>query len=203
MFNAIIFFQNSRIWYSYFIGLLRGGVQGEVVIPLIFPKVPQSSPGILRVPQLPPPLEHPPLKNPTMKWIMVVKKTGPPENKKNKLTVLLTPDLSESSTFILGEYWRLCNGSFIPKNTAVSRSETKKYSQGWIDFTMNRVNCFWVLCDQTRVLIAILNKAPVIFRTGTFLLQIQARHVIFPQGHLQYKSQEVHMFFCNRSRDTH
>ena len=34
---------------------------------LVFPKVPQSSLlGILRVPQLPPPLEHPPpLKNPT------------------------------------------------------------------------------------------------------------------------------------------
>ena len=34
------------------------------MIPLIFPKVPQSSLGILRVPQLPPPLRHPPLKNP-------------------------------------------------------------------------------------------------------------------------------------------
>ena len=31
-----------------------------VVIPLIFPKVPESFLGILRVPQLPPPLEHPP-----------------------------------------------------------------------------------------------------------------------------------------------
>ena len=30
----------------------------------MFPKVPQSSLGILSVPQLPPPLEHPPLKNP-------------------------------------------------------------------------------------------------------------------------------------------
>ena len=30
----------------------------------MFPKVPQSSLGILRVPQLPPPLEHLPLKNP-------------------------------------------------------------------------------------------------------------------------------------------
>ena len=30
-----------------------------MVIPLLFPKVPQSSLGILRVPQLPPPLEHP------------------------------------------------------------------------------------------------------------------------------------------------
>ena len=30
----------------------------------MFPKVPQSSLGILRVPQLPPPLGHPPLKNP-------------------------------------------------------------------------------------------------------------------------------------------
>ena len=36
-----------------------------MVIPLIFPKVPQSCLGILRVPQLPPPLGHPPLKNPT------------------------------------------------------------------------------------------------------------------------------------------
>ena len=33
----------------------------------MFCKVPQSSLGILRVPQLPPPLEHPPLKNPTLK----------------------------------------------------------------------------------------------------------------------------------------
>ena len=39
------------------IGFLRG-----VVIPLMFPKIPQSSLGILRVPQLPPPLEHPPLR---------------------------------------------------------------------------------------------------------------------------------------------
>ena len=30
----------------------------------MLPKVPQSSLGILRVPQLPPPLGHPPLKNP-------------------------------------------------------------------------------------------------------------------------------------------
>ena len=32
----------------------------------MFCKVPQSSLGILRVPKLPPPLEHPPLKNPTI-----------------------------------------------------------------------------------------------------------------------------------------
>ena len=48
------------------IGLLRGGVPrggGS----LIFPKVPRSSLGILRVPQLPPPLNTPPpLRNPTM-----------------------------------------------------------------------------------------------------------------------------------------
>ena len=37
------------------IGFWRGGV----VIPLIFPKVPQLFKGILRVPQLPPPLEQP------------------------------------------------------------------------------------------------------------------------------------------------
>ena len=46
-------------------------LKGGVVIPLIIPqcslKFPQSSLGILRVPQLPPPLEHPPLKNPTIK----------------------------------------------------------------------------------------------------------------------------------------
>ena len=42
-------------------GVPRGGG------PLMFPKVPQSSLGILRVPQLPPPLEHPTLKNPTIK----------------------------------------------------------------------------------------------------------------------------------------
>ena len=34
-------------------------LKGGVVIPLIFPKVPQSSLGILRVPRLHPPLEHP------------------------------------------------------------------------------------------------------------------------------------------------
>ena len=34
-------------------------LKGGGVIPLIFPKVPQSSPGILRVPQLPPPLNIP------------------------------------------------------------------------------------------------------------------------------------------------
>ena len=39
-------------------------LKGGVVIPLIFPKVPQSSLGILRVPQLPPPLGHHPPKNP-------------------------------------------------------------------------------------------------------------------------------------------
>ena len=39
------------------IGFLRG-----VVIPLIFPKVLQSFLGILRVPQLPPPFEHLPLR---------------------------------------------------------------------------------------------------------------------------------------------
>ena len=39
-----------------------GGPRGGV--SLMFPKVPQSSLGILRVLQLPPPLEHPPLKNP-------------------------------------------------------------------------------------------------------------------------------------------
>ena len=38
---------------------------GGVVIPRIFPNVPQSFLGILRVPLLPPRLEHPPLKNPT------------------------------------------------------------------------------------------------------------------------------------------
>ena len=35
------------------------------MIPLVFPKVPQSALGILRVPQLHPPLEKSPLKNPT------------------------------------------------------------------------------------------------------------------------------------------
>ncbi len=47
------------------IGLLRGGLPGGGG-SLIFPKVPQSSLGILRVPQLPPPpLNTPPLRNPT------------------------------------------------------------------------------------------------------------------------------------------
>ena len=41
------------IYMIYIIGLLRGGPRGGG--SLIFPKVPQSSLGILRVPQLPPP----------------------------------------------------------------------------------------------------------------------------------------------------
>ena len=46
---------------------MHGFIIGSLVIPLIFPKVPQFFfLGILRVPQLPRPLEHPlPLKNPT------------------------------------------------------------------------------------------------------------------------------------------
>ena len=40
-----------RGYVSFIMGFLRGGM----VIPLMFPKVPQSSLGILRVPQLPPP----------------------------------------------------------------------------------------------------------------------------------------------------
>ena len=48
----------------FHIHYLKGFCPGGVVIPLIFPKVPQSSLGILRVPQLPPPLGHPPIKNP-------------------------------------------------------------------------------------------------------------------------------------------
>ena len=43
-------------------GFLIRFLTGGVVIPLIFPKIPQSSLGILRVPQLPPPLEHPSLR---------------------------------------------------------------------------------------------------------------------------------------------
>ena len=39
---------------------LIGFLRGVVVIPLMFPKVPQSFLGILRIPQLPPPLGHPP-----------------------------------------------------------------------------------------------------------------------------------------------
>ena len=43
------------------------------MIPLIFPKVPRSSLGILRIPELPPPLEHPPpLKNPATDKVRVV-----------------------------------------------------------------------------------------------------------------------------------
>ena len=44
---------------------LLTGMILQVVIPLIFPKVPQSfvgCVGIRRVPQLPPPLEHPRLR---------------------------------------------------------------------------------------------------------------------------------------------
>ena len=47
--------------HCFIIGLLRGGPRGGG--SLMFPKVPQSSLEILRVPQLPPPLGHP-LKNP-------------------------------------------------------------------------------------------------------------------------------------------
>ena len=49
-------------WALFSVGILKGPGWW---LPLIFPKVPQSSLGILRVPQLPPPLEHPPLKNST------------------------------------------------------------------------------------------------------------------------------------------
>ena len=52
----------NDLFSSFHNRILKRGV----VIPLIFPKVPQSSLGILRVPQLPPPLEPPPLKNPTI-----------------------------------------------------------------------------------------------------------------------------------------
>ena len=45
-----------------------------VKAPLIFPKVPESFLGILKVPQLPPPLEHPPLKNPTNASVMQKKR---------------------------------------------------------------------------------------------------------------------------------
>ena len=46
-----------------------------MVIPLIFPNVPQSSLGILRLPQLPPTLGHPPLKNPIIEYQTVDLKT--------------------------------------------------------------------------------------------------------------------------------
>ena len=56
--------------HHWIIGLLRGGFQGEGVpkSSLMFSKVPQSSLGILRVPQLPPPPPPwtPPLRNPTI-----------------------------------------------------------------------------------------------------------------------------------------
>ena len=49
-------------WVNYRV-VKGGGPRGGV--SLIFPKIPQSSLGILRVPQLPPPLGHPgTLKNP-------------------------------------------------------------------------------------------------------------------------------------------
>ena len=48
------------------VGFLHNKIlKGGMVIPLIFPNVPQSPLGIFRVPQLHPPLERPPLKNPT------------------------------------------------------------------------------------------------------------------------------------------
>ena len=47
--------ENMSINSIMFNQILKEGV----VIPLIFPKVPQSSLGILRVPRLHPPLEHP------------------------------------------------------------------------------------------------------------------------------------------------
>ena len=49
----------GKLEHLQFIGLLRGvGSKGRG-FPKIFPKVPQSSLGILRVPQLPPPLRNP------------------------------------------------------------------------------------------------------------------------------------------------
>ena len=55
----------------------------------MFPKVPQSFLGILRVPQLPRPLEHLPPKNPTLFWLVVLKvflqeKHGFPESPPTK-----------------------------------------------------------------------------------------------------------------------
>ena len=52
--------KTRRMIHHQFIGLLRGGGVPRGGGSLIFPKVPQSSLGILRVPQLPP-LEHLPL----------------------------------------------------------------------------------------------------------------------------------------------
>ena len=46
------------------------------MIPLIFPKVPQSFVGILRVPQLPPPLGHPPPLEPYNETIMKPENDG-------------------------------------------------------------------------------------------------------------------------------
>ncbi len=63
MFQRVFFSDISLEGYitskSYHCRVVKGGVPrggGS----LMFPKVPQSSLGILRVPQLPPPLEHPP-----------------------------------------------------------------------------------------------------------------------------------------------
>ena len=47
----------------------------------MFPKVPQTSLGILRVPQLPPPLEHPPLSEP---YNSTTTKKNPPNSQRNK-----------------------------------------------------------------------------------------------------------------------
>ena len=72
------------------IGFLRG-----VVIPLIFPNVPYRSPifpnGILRVPQLPPPLEHPPPWEPYKKNL--VEKPPIPNSSLYQLSYLLNTRL--------------------------------------------------------------------------------------------------------------
>ena len=64
--NLFHLFSGVNSLWNLVIGFLRG-----VVIPLIFPKVPQSALGILRVPQLHPPFEHPPPLRILQLWLCI------------------------------------------------------------------------------------------------------------------------------------
>ena len=78
--RGIIFFSlEDHPWTCKWLITINRILFRGVVIPLIFPKVPLSSLGILRIPQLHPPLENPPLKNPitVSKWLIAIVHKSP------------------------------------------------------------------------------------------------------------------------------
>ncbi len=112
----------------------------------MFPKVPQSSLGILRVPQLPPPLEHPPLRNPT---------TSPPRlagekthRRRNHITLIrswmkrihwLRP--RKQGTGPKGSRFFRCHPSFWED---LSREPQKKRRKKHLNKTTHLNNLSWV-----------------------------------------------------------